>query len=200
MDRVQDVARLGALGQARGRPEREHLAALGRRRAVREHEQPRRRELVVKVAQLGGARQRAEVEDRHSRLGPASVAASCSCAIPSATSSRFSSSSISARRPRATMSSNWATATETGGRWTIWLKGAIRCRRRLTAGAPRWRREQYVNVPEKGETYVTLSCVQITPRSPRAGDDSGPLRRDHHLGSARGRRDGSPSSLLLGPI
>ena len=64
VNRVQNVTGLGALGQAGRGAEPDHLAALGGRRVVREHQQPGPRNRRVQVTQLGGSRQRAEVEDR----------------------------------------------------------------------------------------------------------------------------------------
>jgi hypothetical protein len=64
MDRVQDIARLRALAEARGGAEREHPAALGGRGAVGQHDQPRLRKAPVQITELGSARQRAEVEER----------------------------------------------------------------------------------------------------------------------------------------
>lgn len=64
---MPDVAGLGVLGQTGGRPEADHLSALGRRPVVGQHQQTRVRVGDLQIAQLGRTDQGAEVEDRHVR-------------------------------------------------------------------------------------------------------------------------------------
>ncbi|MEJ7714949.1 MAG: hypothetical protein WKF40_04280 [Thermoleophilaceae bacterium] len=63
VDGVHDVPALRLLGQAGGGPEGEHLVALGRRRAIGQYDQARLGEGLVELEYLGGAGQRAEVQD-----------------------------------------------------------------------------------------------------------------------------------------
>jgi hypothetical protein len=65
---VDDVAALGLLGDARSRPERHELIALGGGRPVREHDDARVRRGLVQLVDERGRRQRAVVQQYHRRL------------------------------------------------------------------------------------------------------------------------------------
>jgi hypothetical protein len=62
---VQDVAGVGALGQAGGGPEAQQLPALRGRGVIGQQEQAGVREPLVELSQFGRVVERPEVEDRH---------------------------------------------------------------------------------------------------------------------------------------
>jgi hypothetical protein len=68
VNRVQEVARLGGLGQARRGAEREQLPGLGWGWAGPQDDEARLRALAMQLAQIGRAPQRTEVDDRDVRL------------------------------------------------------------------------------------------------------------------------------------
>ena len=105
--------RLGLLRQAGGGAEREHLVALGRRRAVGEHHDARLGVRPVQLEHLPRRAERPEVEHHH--VGPVAARSPprpSSIGTPAATSSRFGSSEISTLRPIATRSSNLVESTD----------------------------------------------------------------------------------------
>src|SRR5712692_9057483 len=94
------------------------------------------------------------------------IFSSCSCGTSSATSSMLTSSATTARNPRATRSSNWATARRTGLRASMALSSVTPpphpCRRAA------WYRDFRLRGGDGSHPFLPL---RFPPRSPVEGDD-----------------------------
>ena len=173
VDRVEQLTAAGALGQAGARAGADQLPALGRRRMIGQHHEPRPREGRPRGS---AARRRSRASrrsgSRRRRRVAAIVVDRCSWSTSAATTDSSSYSLNSACRPWLTMSSNSPRRSLTGSGLIVVMRVPFANRRRgrvRDVGAytrPRFNSHSY---EEKVSSAEETAAHTPTPRGPEFG-------------------------------